>query len=184
MNLTLIRENVLRIIDFFYPPFRRIIPLQTFRYGVCGGGNQLLDIFLFFISYNFILQKQPLNLGFIVLKPYNAALVMAFCVTFPLGFFLSKYIVFHGSYLKGRVQLFRYGLIVAINLFLNYAILNVLVQYLNFYPTIAKIFTTVIIIIFSYLSQKHFTFRILKEVGGETEEDEVIEKQNTSSAIH
>lgn len=139
--------------------------MQTFRYAVCGGSNQLLDIFLFFISFNFILQKQPLDLGFIVLKPYNAALIMAFSVTFPLGFFLSRYIVFPGSYLRGRIQLFRYGLIVAINLFLNYALLNIMIQYMHFFPTVARIFTTVIIVIFSYLSQKHFTFRIIEKAG-------------------
>lgn len=100
-----------------------------------------------------------LNLGFITLKPYNAALFMAFFITFPLGFFLSKYIVFNGSYLKGHVQLFRYVLIVGINLILNYVILNVLVQYMHFYPTVARIFAVAIIVTFSYLSQKHFTFK-------------------------
>ena len=153
------RQKIIDFIDFFYPPFRKILPLQTFRYAVCGGSNMLLDITLFYISFNFILQKQILNLGFISLKPYNAALGMSFIITFPLGFLLSKYIVFNGSYLRSHVQLLRYMLIVAVNLFLNYAILNVLVQYLNFYPTIAKAFAIVIIVSFSYISQKHFTFK-------------------------
>ena len=138
------------------------MPVQTFRYAVCGGGNMLLDIFLFYISFNFILQKQILNLGFFSIKPYNAALCMAFCITFPLGFLLNKYIVFNASYLRSHVQLFRYVLIVIINLILNYVILNVSVQYLHFYPTIAKILATVIIVTFSYLSQKHFTFKSIK----------------------
>lgn len=154
-----IREGIQKIIDFFYPPFRKFLPIQTFRYAVCGGGNVLLDIFLFYLSFNFIIRKQPVDLGLLVLKPYNAALIMAFMVTFPLGFFLSKYIVFHGSYLRGRTQLFRYCLIVGINLFLNYVIINILVLNLHFYPTISKIIATVIVVVFSYLSQKHFTFR-------------------------
>lgn len=160
------RKRIINFIDFFYPPFSKMIPLQTFRYAVCGGCNMLLDIFLFYISFNFILHKKILNLGFISLKPYNAALIMAFCITFPLGFLLNKYIVFNTSYLRGRVQLFRYVLIVAINLFLNYAIINVMVQYLHFFPTISKIFATAIIVIFSYLSQKHFTFRAEKVSAG------------------
>ena len=154
------RQKIIDFIDFFYPPFRKVLPLQTFRYAVCGGSNMLLDITLFYISFNFILHKKILDLGFISLKPYNAALVMSFVITFPLGFLLSKYIVFNGSYLRGHVQLIRYMLIVAVNLFLNYAILNVLVQYLNFYPTIAKAFAIVIIVTFSYVSQKHFTFKM------------------------
>lgn len=153
------RKRIFKIIDFFYPPFRRFVPIQTFRYAVCGGGNLVLDIILFYIGYNFIFQKKVFDLGFIAMEPYNAALVMAFSITFPLGFLLSKYIVFNGSRLRTYVQLVRYVLIVAINLFLNYALLNILVQYLHFYPTIAKVFITVFIVIFSYLSQKHFTFR-------------------------
>lgn len=156
------RKRIINFIDFFYPPFKKMISLQTFRYAVCGGTNMILDIFLFYISFNFILHKRILNLGFISLKPYNAALIMAFCITFPLGFLLNKYIVFNTSYLRGGVQLFRYVLIVGINLFLNYALINVMVQYLHFYPTISKIFATVIIVTFSFLSQKHFTFKVNK----------------------
>ena len=139
------------------------MPLQTFRYAACGGSNMLLDIFLFYISFNFIFDKQILHLGFIALKPYNAALCFSFCITFPLGFLMSKYIVFNDSYLRGRVQLIRYMMIVGANLFLNYSIINVMVQYLHFFPTIAKIFATVIIVTFSFLSQKHFTFRVKKD---------------------
>ena len=153
------RKKIIQFIDFFYPPFRKIMPLQTFRYAVCGCSNMLLDIVLFYISFNFILKKQVLDLGSVAVKPYNAALIMAFCVSFPTGFLLNKYFVFNGSYLSSGVQLFRYCLIVAVNLLLNYAILNVLVQYMHFYPTIAKVFATVIIVTFSYLSQKHFTFK-------------------------
>ncbi len=156
------RTRIINFIDFFYPPVKKMMPLQTFRYAVCGGSNMVLDIFLFYISFNFILHKRILNLGFISLKPYNAALIMAFCITFPLGFLLNKYIVFNTSYLRGHVQLFRYMLIVAVNLFLNYALINFMVQYLHFYPTISKIFATVIIVAFSFLSQKHFTFKVNK----------------------
>lgn len=139
------------------------MPIRTFRYAVCGGSNMLLDIFVYYISYNFILHKQILDLGFIAFKPHIAALWMAFCISFPVGFLLSKYVVFTNSELRGRVQLFRYILIVAVNLVLNYAFLKILVEYLGFYPTIARIFTTCIIVTFSFLSQKHFTFRERKE---------------------
>ena len=164
------REKIISFIDFFYPPFKKFMPLQTFRYAVCGGSNTVLDIFLFYISFNFILNKQILDLGFVSLKPYNAALGMAFCVSFPVGFLLNKYIVFNSSYVRSHVQLFRYVLIVAANLFLNYAFINVMVQYMHFYPTVAKIFATLIIVAFSYLSQKHFTFKTSNTVVGPVDE--------------
>jgi len=142
------------------------MPLQTFRYAACGGSNTVLDIALFYVSFNYILHQKILDIGFVSLKPYNAALGMAFCITFPLGFLMNKYIVFNSSYLRSHVQLFRYVLIVAANLFLNYAFINIMVQYMHFYPTIAKVFATIIIVAFSYLSQKHFTFKTANTVAG------------------
>ena len=160
------RQKFINFIDYFYPAFRRFMPLQTFRYAVCGGSNVVLDLFIYFISYNYILNKQNLDLGFIVFKPHIAALLMAFCISFPVGFLLSKYVVFNASQLRGRTQLFRYVLIVGVNLFLNYAILKVLVEYMHFYPTIARLFATALVVTFSYLSQKHFTFKMADSIGG------------------
>ncbi|MEO6330337.1 MAG: GtrA family protein [Ginsengibacter sp.] len=139
------------------------MPIQTFRYAVCGSSNLVLDIFVYYISYNFILQKQILHIGIFAFKPHIAALLMSFCVSFPAGFLLSKYIVFNTSFLRGRVQLVRYMMVVFTNLFLNYSFLKVLVEYMGFYPTIARIFATFFIVMFSYLSQKHFTFKQRKE---------------------
>ena len=164
------RKKIISFIDFFYPPFKRFMPLQTFRYAVCGGSNMVFDIVLYFISYNFILRKQILNLGFIAFEPYTAALWMAFIISFPTGFLLSKYIVFNASQLRGRTQLFRYVLIVGINLVLNYSIIKVLVEMMHFYPTIARFFATCFVVTFSYLSQKHFTFKTTNTVVGQIDE--------------
>jgi putative flippase GtrA len=136
------------------------MPLQTFRYAACGGGNVLLDITLYFISYNFIFRKQDVDLGFIAFKPHIAALLVSMFVTIPVGFLLSKYVVWTESNMRGRIQLFRYLVIVSTNILLNYCFIKLFVERLHFFPTIAKIVTTAIVIIFSYLSQKHYTFKV------------------------
>jgi putative flippase GtrA len=133
--------------------------IQMFRYAACGGGNFILNVFLYFVSYNFILEKQVLDLGFIAFTPHIAAFFMAFIVTFPIGFYLSMYVVFQGSYLKKRVQLIRYFLVAIACLILNYILLKFFVEGLGFYPTPALITTAGIVILFSYLSQRHFSFR-------------------------
>lgn len=153
------RKKIISFIDFFYPPFKKLMTEQTFRYAVCGGSNVILDIGLFFISYNYILHKQILHVGFLAFEPYTAALWMAFTISFPTGFLMSKYIVFSTSHLRGSVQFFRYIIIVAINLFLNYVLLKIMVEKMHFFPTVARIFSTAIVVTFSYLSQKHFTFK-------------------------
>ena len=165
----MLKEWILSIIDVFYYPFRRLMPIQTFRYAVCGGGNTLWDIFMYFISYNFILNRHtvftdegPISLVYTLigpLKAHIAALALAFCFSFPTGYFLNRYIVFSGSTLKRRVQLFRYFLLVLVCILLNYIFMILFVDYLHFFPTVSKIFTTVIVVSFSYVTQKNFTFK-------------------------
>ena len=125
----------------------------------------ILDITIFYLSLHYILHQNVLDFGFSIgswhaaIESYTAALLMAFCVSFPMGFILNKYIVFNTSYLKGRVQLFRYMIVVAINLVLNYTFMKILVEYFGIYPTISRVFSIGFIVTFSFLSQKHFTFQ-------------------------
>ncbi len=147
------------VIDWFYPPFKQWMPLQTFRYAACGGGNTLLDIGLFFISYNFILQKQMLHTPWFTFSPHIAAFLMSFFITFPVGFFLSRYVVFEGSAVRKREQLPKYMIVVLGAILLNYFFLKVFVETFHMYATLAKIFTTFFVVAFSYFSQKHFTFK-------------------------
>ena len=144
------------------------MPINTFRYAACGGANVALDISLFFVLYNFVFKKQVVQLGFIAFQPHIAAFLFSFLITFPVGFLLSKYVVWTDSNIKGHVQLFRYFLIVLMNVLLNYIFIKLFVEYFHVYPTIAKLMTTVIVIIFSYLSQKHYTFKVkgVQERGG------------------
>lgn len=153
-----IRQTITSIIDFFYPPFSKIFDKQTFRYAACGGGNTMLDILLYFISYNFILQKQIVRTPIIDISPYIAAFMISFVITFPLGFYLMRTVVFIESNLRGRVQFFRYFSVVLSSFFLNYVFIKLFVEYFHFYPTIAKIVTTIIVVIFSYFSQRNFSF--------------------------
>jgi putative flippase GtrA len=163
------KKQIISFIDFFYPPFQKLLPIQTFRYAACGGANTLLDIFIFFISYNFILQKHVLHVGPLAFKPYIAAFIMSFMVSFPTGFLMMRHVVFPGSSLHGRVQLFRYFLLVVICILLNYLFIRLFVEKFHIYPTIAKIFTTAIVVFFSYLTQKNFTFKNTERVSRHAE---------------
>jgi putative flippase GtrA len=138
------------------------MPLQTFRYAACGGFNTILDIALFFIAYNFIFDKEVVFISFIAISPHIAAFLSAFIVTFPLGFYFSRYVVFTGSNLRGRIQLLRYFLLVLACIALNYMFLKILVEQFHIYATVSKIITTVIVVSFSYFTQKHFTFKVKK----------------------
>ncbi|WP_207493397.1 GtrA family protein [Aridibaculum aurantiacum] len=154
------RGLLLNVIDFFYPPFRSIMPLQTFRYAACGSFNTVLDITLYVISINFWFTEPVVHLGPIALKPHIAAFLAAFCVSFPVGFYFSRYLVFTESNLRGRIQLVRYFVLVLACIGLNYIFIKFFVEQMQLLPVLAKILTTVIVVTFSYLSQKHFTFKV------------------------
>jgi putative flippase GtrA len=160
------RKALLRIIDFFYPPFSRWLSLHTFRYMAAGGTTAASGIITYYIAYNWILHQQDVHLSAPLLPTLvtapTAALAIESVITFFIGFVLNKYLIFTKSDLKGRIQLFRYGSVVATNVLLNYALLKVLVEAFGFYPTISKIIITAILIFFSYFSQKHFSFKVSK----------------------
>lgn len=158
-----LRGLILGVVDFFYPLFRRVMPLKTFRYAACGGFNTLLDISLFFISYNFILKKEVVHISFLAIRPHIAAFLIGFCVTFPIGFYLSRYVVFQETSVGKRAQLKKYFLVVLACLFLNYGFLKLFVDVFGWYPTPSKLLTTVFVVAFSYLTQKNYTFKAVPQ---------------------
>jgi putative flippase GtrA len=153
------RDLVLPIIDFFYPPFRKLMNLQTFRYAASGGANTMLGLLVYYVSYKYIFIEKEFDFGFYAFKGHIAALIFSFCFTFPVGFFMSKYVVFSDSKMKGRIQLFRYFMICLFNLMLNYLLLKIWVEKFHIYPVLAQILTIVIVVLFSYIAQRNFSFR-------------------------
>lgn len=158
-----IPDLITRIIAWFYKPFQQFIPFETFKYAACGGGNNVMDILLYFIFYNFVFSKQDLNLGFITISPHIAAFVFVFPITFTTGFLLNKFVTFTQSRIRGRIQLFRYAMVVCGSITLNYVLLKLFVEVFDWYATVSKIATTLVVICYSYLMQKHFTFRTGKK---------------------
>jgi len=156
-----VRESIISTIDFFYPPFQRIFDLQTFRYAACGGGNSLFDICLYFITYNYILQKSIVHIGSIAISPHIAAMILTFPVTLFTGFVLMRYVVFpDAKTTRKRIQGSRYATVVFGCILLNYVFLKLFVDKFGWWPLPSKIITTFIVVLFSYFSQKHFTFRV------------------------
>lgn len=163
-HLRNIKDLICAIIDWFYQPFRNYVPADTFRYGVSGGFNTSLDLFLYFICYNYVVQKKVVHLPFVAVSPHIFSFLVVFPITFTTGFILSKYIAFSDSYLHSRVQLFRYGVTVLVCVILKYLLLKLFVDGCHIYPTPSNIIATVVTIAYSYFSQKYFTFKTEKSV--------------------
>ena len=150
---------ILKVIDWFYFPFFHFIPIEIFRYAFTGGLNTILDLLLYFVFYKYVLDKQIVELGFVAISPHIAAFLIVFPITFTTGFLLAKYVTFTSSELKGRIQLFRYGVTVTGAIFLNYIFLKLFVEYFGFFATASKGITTIIVVIYSYILQRYFSFK-------------------------
>jgi len=154
-----ISSLILNTVDWFYPMFKKIMPLQTFRYAACGGFNTSLDIVLFFVSYNYLFQKSAIHVNGFAVSAHIAAFLLGFVITFPIGFYLSRYVVFQETSVRKTAQLIKYLTVVLICLVLNYVFLKLFIEVFGWYPTPSKLMTTVFVVAFSYVSQKYFTFK-------------------------
>lgn len=158
-----IRKVVLAIVDAFYPLFKKFMPLQTFRYAACGGANMLFDIFLYSLSYNYFTGKKIVYIGSFAISPYIFAFLVSFCLSFPAGFYLSRYVVWQQTQTKKRIQVFRYFLIVIACIALNYFFLKLFIEEFHWWPTVSKIITSVFVVLFSYLTQRNYSFKAPKK---------------------
>lgn len=152
-------QRIHRLIDFFYPPFSRFIPKKTFRYGFTGSANSLLNILIYFLSYNYLLKAESVKIGAFYITPYIAAYLVAFSVSFPVGFLLNKYVVFQQNDGRGSLQLALYASLCLFNAFMDYALLHLLVGYFQFWATPSQALIIVCMAGVSYLFQTYVTFR-------------------------
>lgn len=154
-----VKKAILSFLDFFYPMFRKIMPKQTFYYAACGGGTLLLSLILYPLIYNFIFKQQVLHIGPFAISAHIASLFLNFLITTPIGFYLSMFVVFQGSELPKKIQLFRYLVVVGINMLLNYVLLKLFVGVFHWWSTPSYYLVVVIVTAFSYFAQRYFSFR-------------------------
>lgn len=153
-----------QVIDWFYvKPIAKFVPRQTFRYGAIGAGNIVLTWVLFYIANHFIIQERFVNLGFMVISPYIATLCTIVPFTFLIGFYLNRNVAFTRSPLRGRTQFMRYLLSWAGSLAINAVLLKLFVEGFKFWSTPSQMLASIIIIGYSYLMQKYFSFRGCEE---------------------
>ena len=141
-----IERTLTTVIDFFYPPFRKVMSLELFRYAACGGMNLALDWVLYPIFYHYVFHAQVFDLGFIAFTPHIAAFIFRLPITFLTGF-------------CGRTQIVRYLMVTVGNIFLNYFGLKLFVEIFQWWPTVSYVIISVICVTFSYLTNKFYSFR-------------------------
>ena len=160
-NIKTIPDHLRGFLDIFYPIVKKLFSKTTYYYAVCGASNMVLSWLLFYLFYNFVFHQQKWQVPLInlAINAYTISAAICFGISFIIGFTLLKYVVFTESEIKGRVQLFRYGLSALISFVTSYAILRLLIEVFGVYASISNVIASVIVAIISYLIQRNFTFR-------------------------
>lgn len=155
-----IREILLTIRSWFFS----FIPKQSYLYMACGGLNLAFDMSLFFVAYHFIFYAHNFHTSFYTFSPHIAALFFSFSISTPTGFFLSRYVVWTNSIVRGRRQIINYLSVVALCVVLNIGFLKLLVDGFHFYPLPARLLTSVIVVATSYYLQRFYAFKVHKAI--------------------
>ena len=123
----------------------------------------MLNIAIYSLSLNFILHKEDIRIaGLMTITARVMAYIIAFSISFPMGFVLSRHIVFPESNLHGRVQLFRYGVTTVLFNVITYLMIKLFdgVSFLHLIPpTISYVFITLFVSALSYVLQRVYTFK-------------------------
>ena len=156
MSLTTL---ITKVIDLFYiPVVERFVPKQIFRYGACGAINMALDAVWYFLIYHFVVAKQFVDLGFVVISPHILSLVIVFPITLFTGFWLNRHVAFRTTHIAGYKQFAKYLLTVLGAIAINYISMKLLVEHAHIWATPSKVITTVVSTVYSYLVGRYFTF--------------------------
>jgi putative flippase GtrA len=154
---------LISLIDALYiKPLERVISRQIFGYFLCGAANMALDTLWYFLIYHYVVLESNVDLGIVVISPHIAALIIVFPITFFTGFLLNRYVAFRVAEQRSGRQLFRYALTVVGSILLNYLLMKLFVEWCYVWPTIAKMLTTLIVAIYSFLAAKYYSFTTAK----------------------
>ena len=142
----------------------KILDNKIVRYFFSAGLATVVDVSVYFITFNFILNKQdiPLYPPWKLTAPI-ASLIISYTCGLMTNFFITKYLVFSESDLRGRHQLMRYLLVALLILILNYGFMKFLIYILEWYPTVSRIFSALSIGILSYIIHKFYSFKVVNK---------------------
>ena len=152
-------KAITKILDLLYiKQLHRYVAKQTFYYAICGGSNMVMDMIIYALMYNFVLDKQDISVFGLFISSEIAAFLITFPIIYFTGLWLARNITFTNSVNSNRSQAFRYLTVTISNILIKYFGIKLLV-YLAIWPSFANAAMTVVTVIFSYLMQKHFTFK-------------------------
>ncbi len=149
------------VVDKLYiKPLSSFVSKELLRYALCGFTNYIvLDAILYFITYHYIVGADTyIYIGITTISPHILSMIVVFPITFITGFWLNRYVAFSSTHFKVQKQITRYALSIVGSILLSYIILKGLVEWLNIWPTPAKVICSLLLATYSFLMARYYTF--------------------------
>lgn len=115
-------------------------------YFIIGGITTLLDWSLFWIAITFLKLH------------YEEALVFGYVLAGLFHYFTNKFITFRCRSKQIGSQYFVYLILTTLSLLISMGFIAILIHYLLFNPMVARILTTLVLVLPNYLTHKYITF--------------------------
>lgn len=143
---------------------KKIFRLRVVRYFCTAITATSVDVFVYFLAYNFVVQKKDFHLSNVItIGAPTISLMISFCFGLATNFYLTRKFVFIESDLRVRHQFMRYTAVALGALVLNYFLMNFLIKEFQWYPTLARATAAVSIGVISFAVHKTFSFTIKNE---------------------
>lgn len=159
-----VKQIIQTILLFVYKLiFRRFLNFQVYSYLTIGIFNTAWNILLFHIFYYHILPAQ-LSTPFEFLPTHTLALIIAFCLTAPLGFYLMRNFTFTQGTQTASIQFIKYIYVLLQGLALEFLIVYAMVELMHMEKlmkngaTFSKICASAIVATINFFLQRYFTF--------------------------
>jgi putative flippase GtrA len=142
----------------------KVFQLKIIRYGIAAAIATVVDVSVYFMAFNYIFKKEDFHLLHLVtLGAPTVSLILSYSCGLITNFTISKYFVFTDSDLRGHHQLMRYVMVAVLILFLNYGFMSFLIKTMEWFPTIARATSAIVIGFISFAIHKVFSFKVSKE---------------------
>ncbi len=143
------------------PFLKRLLKNQSlFRYGIAAAIATLVDIIIYFLFYNFVLQKEDVQvLPALIVSAPTTALAFSYSCGLITNFTITRFYVFPGSPLRTRIQLMRYVMVALLILGVNYLLMTFFIRWLHWFPTLSRSAAAILCGFASFGIHRIFSFR-------------------------
>jgi putative flippase GtrA len=134
---------------FCFKQLLGLLQYQKLRYLLAGGWNTVFG-FSVFVGLYYLLQPYSVH--------YIVVILASQVITITSAFFVYKFFVFKSKE-NPFYEYLRFFTVYLVGLVLNIAMMIGLVDFANVDPILSQAFAIILVIVFSYVSHKNFSFR-------------------------